>query len=314
MLARLKGTKLEVTFQSNFIRPLLYFLGMSPAKLPFIDLKDTTRSSAVMYYNWFIEHPLNLENYRVVQVNCYKNMDSGGQHEQVVAKIATGKYGVYGYLCFERMRGDNPWLETDGMEFEALEHKNTEPTSRRPSKTASSVSSLDSIKVKTNAEDTVAQVNGFPITNSQNKSTGIQLVDSLNPDRELFLCDLIILTYTIHTHNPVYMLVKEQCYWFASMIMCILKRVYGHNGAPSLAMDEHVDEVRRAAGKWHSIPVHRATEPMLDSITSQFESNLKAFKERVLQEKLVEAQAKEDRLAREQGRVARVIHATEMAR
>ena len=317
MLARLKAT-----LQSNVIRPFLVFFGMSTAKLPFI--KDSTSFSVVMYYDWFMSNPLDLETYRVVQVNCYKNMDATSQHEKIVAKITTRAEGVYGYLCFERTRGSSPQtldhfkestdphiqnirlaliedrlLNSGSLVDETLERKDgftskSEPTSKQsPKSSTNSVSSfsssLDSFQLKSNAVDTVAQIDGFPRitpTLSKKKPTGIQLVDTLTPRDDLLLCDLVALAYTIHIQNPIYIVFKEQCYWFANMIMRILQREYGHVDSATdtdlTTTDEHIDEVcEGASGKWYSIRVHKAKESILEIITSQFKINLNAFKARV---------------------------------
>ena len=298
--------KLKATFQSKVIRPLLVFFRMHSATLPFI--KDTTPFSIAMYHACFERDLSDLETYRVVEVRRYKTINSLAQHERIIAKVTTAESGVYGYIRFERTRGSTQTVAaffsenlTDKLQSVRLaliqdglqqvsdppEHNNdftlkSEPTSKRSSNgimLSSFSSSSDSFKA--DAQDMVAQVDGFP-TNSIKKEN--ILVEMLNPRQELLLSDLVVLAHTIHTENPIYSIFKEQCYWFANMIMSVLRCEYGHNGAAvdPVAMDEHIDEVSlEAGGKWHCIRVNKTTESILRIITSQFRTNLGAFKEQV---------------------------------
>jgi hypothetical protein len=244
-------------------------------------------------------------------------MDSAAQHEKIIVKVTTAEPKVFGYLLFERTPGSavpqtvaqffskdttdaeiqkvRLALMEDGLTGssidQAVEHKadsdftaTSALTAKRSSKSpASSVTSVSSsagsLKTISNAADTVTQVHGFP-TNSTNKKKRIQLVKTLHP-HNLLLCDLVTLAYTIHSTNPLYIIFRAQCYWFANMIMCLLEREYEVD-TDVTATDKHVDEVcERVGGKWHSVRVHTAKQSILNIIAAQFSVNLEAFKRRV---------------------------------
>jgi hypothetical protein len=277
---------------------------MASAKLPFIT--NPTPFSVEMYHAWFNCHKLDLETYRVTQVNHYKDMGSLSQHEKIIAKVTTAENNVFGYLSFER----NPStaetqtlahfffkppkdpdvvavrssLINDGLRQPAPlvddDPSVTQTPERNSSSSGNSVSSSHSTSMKSVASDTVAQVSGFPSTTSKK---GMTLVKVIKP-RCLLLSDLVTLAWTIHSKKPLYAIFKNQCYWFASMVMCILQRHYEGvlDEQNEILAEKFEDEVtEKIGGTWKKVRVHQAKKSIVDSISTKFEENLDSLKLRV---------------------------------
>ena len=97
--------------------------------------------------------------------------------------------------------------------------------------------------------------------------------------QSLSLFDLAVLADTVHNHDPLYSILKSQCFWFANIICDIVEREYHCNTicSESFARVSRDDicippnnYLPDLAGRWMGILVSKVEEAVLLVVASDF--------------------------------------------
>ena len=108
--------------------------------------------------------------------------------------------------------------------------------------------------------------------------------------KSLSLFDLVVLADAVHVHDPLYSILKHQCYWFACTTLNVVESVYKGNGA---AHDEgHIsaDDISipsndyrpHLAGTWKGILITRVEDVVSTAMVFNFRVYLEEKKKEVL--------------------------------
>jgi hypothetical protein len=163
-----------------------------------------------------------LRNWRVTCVRAYKSK-AASRHEYISATVVDSENNLTSHVAFERLRGD----PSDSNHIDP----NTEPNidsippglfsaSTRNSSSLSLSSSSDSIAACV-ASDRIAPI---PPPGTWDKSD--ELIYELKFEgRPLYLYELAILAAIVHEKNA-YLLMANNCYYFAGTIMKALQEEY----------------------------------------------------------------------------------------
>jgi hypothetical protein len=99
----------------------------------------------------------------------------------------------------------------------------------------------------------------------------------------LTLFRLIVLANTVHNHDPLYSLLKCQCYWFANTIYHVISNTYSctdiiTGGEPRNEMIEEVrippnDYLPDLAGRWMDVRVSNVSNTLIRLVEEKFESD-----------------------------------------
>lgn len=106
-----------------------------------------------------------------------------------------------------------------------------------------------------------------------------RIIRQLQPDA-LSLFDLIILANTVHDHDPLYSLLKRQCYWFANVIYLVVSSTYNCRHDVIQAGDDEQDHIRiplntylpDKAGRWMGVLVSKVSETVIPVMKEKFEA------------------------------------------
>ena len=108
-----------------------------------------------------------------------------------------------------------------------------------------------------------------------------QIVRQLQP-HGLTLFHLIILANIVHNHDPLYSLLKRQCYWFANTIFYVILKnfictnvVNGGDPFNEMIEDAHIppnDYLPDLAGRWMGFRVMSLSKQLIELVSAMFES------------------------------------------
>lgn len=190
-----------------------------------------------------------LRRWRVSRARTFK-CKSASQHEYVSATIIDPENKTH-HLVFERLRGDpenslSPITET------------THPLTRlSPSGSNSSLSSLSSASFSAYAaNDRIVPVGA----SGKKKEEDVEVYDLVFPEG-FCLHELAILAFMVHQTNSSYLLMTNNCYYYAGTIMKILEKKHNISNAVKGAN----------AGRWCFINIFGGAEfekcrPLLESV------------------------------------------------
>ncbi|KAF9471549.1 hypothetical protein BDN70DRAFT_888022 [Pholiota conissans] len=185
---------------------------VSPSTSPFlplryIDIEDYTRG-IILNASSTSEGQDQLAQHVVWKL---EHMKDGGraQHEHVIAYVTDHNKNEV-RLSIERSKGQDNAAPND------KNHSHRAPRSSTGTITSSSIpnSSQDSILKPSPAMDIVKNI-------GQMQFPGSRVLTIFEPDPPIPLLQLVITIESIHHRNTFYTMLRNQCYWFATLIMNI---------------------------------------------------------------------------------------------
>jgi len=105
-----------------------------------------------------------------------------------------------------------------------------------------------------------------------------QIMRQLEPNGLTFF-HLIVLANTVHQHDPLYSLLKRQCFWYANTIYLVVEALYKCQTAADNIGDEALGDIHippeiylpDSAGRWMGILVTDVSEKVVEIMKRKFE-------------------------------------------
>jgi len=164
------------------------------------------------------------------------------------------------YIAIERQRGDP-------LSVQSSENSNIDsvPAGMLSSSTSSvsSFSSLSDSLATRIADDQIGPI----ATSSGKKDKNDQLIFELNFDEPFYLYELALLAVVVHVQNTSYLLMTNNCYYYAGTIMKVLEEKYN--------IVNTVDGA--GAGKWCGLTIYSGKKEGNSSLLEKFRENIKKF-------------------------------------
>lgn len=197
---------------------------------------------------------VQLKKWQVLHAKAYKSRATAARHEYISAAVVDthDPNRKITFIAIERGRGDTTNTNT--------ETQNGSFSSFKLNPSSSSVS--DSISPTRLANDKIS-----PMSSEMRKKDD-ELIYSLDfkNSKPLFLYELAILALVVHEENTSYMLMKNNCYHFAGIIMRVLKEGYD---------TVNVVEYAGGARKWCGIVIYDGEGYY--NLLEKFKTNIKDF-------------------------------------
>lgn len=201
-----------------------------------------------------------LKRWRVQSARAYKSR-AASRHEYVSVTVVD-PHNKTTYVAIERLRGADP--DPGPIPSDSISDPNfdPQPLGLSDSSSISSFSSVsDFISPSCPVDDRIA-----PMPPSGMWSESDELVCELIFEKSLYLYELAILALIVHDLNPSYLLMTNNCYYYAGTIMKILEEAYNIANTAEGA----------SAGKWCGLVIYRK-EGNFSSLLEKFKQGIKNF-------------------------------------
>lgn len=101
--------------------------------------------------------------------------------------------------------------------------------------------------------------------------------------RDLPFFNLIVLANCVHEHDPVYSLLKRQCFWYSGSIYHIISASYDCESSTPFDINGEFDDILiplndyllDLEGRWMRLKVGRLSSMVLEIIRPKFTESLK---------------------------------------
>ena len=282
------------------LRPILYALGMSSPnnvrdfeKLEFPpNLQDVTtwKDNLCALYRRLPTSRDGMETLTVLEIKHFKSK-AHPQHEYIIAAVMDGSQKRFVHIARTKEKNAPSSHQSP---------PSPESTDNLTSWANLFSSSSDSLHIFShNAHDYICAVNGW------GKDECLRTVSFHSCPEKPALFDLALASSVVHDNSPLYRLFRNQCYWFADVVVLVLGDVFQGSNTEIHSKDKHrsngeygVDDVLapedtdpqkllddalkgrigedclrgsgKRLGKWFQVPIYWTRQKLVEKVVMHF--------------------------------------------